>query len=77
MVFLTDIDCVPCKKRTQFFVGCNLHDRLQQVKDLLRVTFQEENVAHIWNFQGMDFKNLTVNETTSSQDVVLFTLVIK
>ena len=46
LVFLTDIDCAPCKIRTQFCVGCNLHDRLQQVKDLLLVTNQEENVAH-------------------------------
>jgi hypothetical protein len=56
-----DIDCFPCKIQTKFCVGCNLLDRLQQVKDLLPVTYREENVVHIRNFQEMDFKNLTVN----------------
>ena len=47
LVFLTDIDCVPCKILTQFCVGCDLHDTLQQAKDLLRVTYEEENVGQI------------------------------
>ena len=32
----------------------------QQVKGVLRVTCQEDNVVHVRNFQQMDFKNLTV-----------------